>query len=69
LTTPRTLTAGGRPIPDPLVSVIAGIVVAAGRRSIPETLSAFLAYCPMLDEATEALDRAGRFLSAHLDGA
>jgi hypothetical protein len=52
-----------------LVSVIAVIVAAAGRRSIRETLSVFLAHCPMLDEATAALDRAGRFLSVRLDGA
>jgi epsilon-lactone hydrolase len=29
----------------------------------------FQAYHPLLDEATAALDRAGQFLSAHLDGA
>jgi monoterpene epsilon-lactone hydrolase len=35
----------------------------------PRVPHVFQAYSPMLDEAAEALDRAGQFLSAHLAGA
>jgi hypothetical protein len=35
----------------------------------PRVPHVFQAYHPILDEAPAALDRAGQFLSAHLDGA
>jgi epsilon-lactone hydrolase len=35
----------------------------------PQVPHVFQAYYPILDDATAALDRAGQFLSAHLDGA
>jgi hypothetical protein len=39
------------------------------RRRERPALGVFQAYHPILDEAPAALDRAGQFLSAHLDGA
>jgi monoterpene epsilon-lactone hydrolase len=35
----------------------------------PRVPHVFQAYHPILDEAPAALDKAGQFLSAHLDGA